>query len=135
MLHFTFTLFNIRVLDLVVKFIILLTIFSLGLNSNVVGLQSLINKGCPILKEVKCPFSQKDFSKTTCHKNSQKKDCPKKNLHRISKNIIEIENYTQLAILIEIPIKKYIRKFQSFDYTLKNDYLGNDPPGLLPLLI
>jgi hypothetical protein len=112
----------------------ILTMFSLGLNSNVVGLQSLVKKGCPYLKEVKCPFSQEDISQTSCPKNSQKKDCPKKNLHRITKNIIEIDHYSQLAVLFKIPVKKYIRKYQSFDYTQKNNYLGNDPPGLIPLL-
>ena len=117
------------------KFILLLTIFSLGLNSNVVGLQSLVKKGCPYLKEVKCPFSQEDISQTSCPKSSQKKGCPKKFVNRIIINKVEVDNNTQLAVLFEIPVKKYIRKYQSFDYTQKNNYLGNDPPGSLPLLI
>lgn len=117
------------------KFIIILTIFSLGLNSNVVGLQSLVKKGCPYLKEVKCPFSQETSSQSTCPKSSQKKDCPKKNLNRITHNKIEVEEFTTWVLFMDNPVKKYIRKFQSFIYIQKNNHLGNDPPVLLPLLI
>lgn len=88
------------------NFLTIITIISIALSSNVIGIKSFAGSGCPIAKEMKCPFTQGTSSKTSCPQKSQEGKCFNKNINRIVNNNIEIIEISFLAFQIELPIKK-----------------------------
>jgi hypothetical protein len=69
------------------RLLIFITIFSLGLNSNIPGFIASEKPGSLAIAVKKCPFSQNESgngSPFSCPKNSKKGDCPKKFINRIT---------------------------------------------------
>ncbi|MBC8256229.1 MAG: hypothetical protein H8E85_02880 [Candidatus Marinimicrobia bacterium] len=120
------------------KLIIFITIFSLGLNSNIPSFQASEKFGSLAFSVKKCPFAQDTSgsgSPFSCPKNSKKGDCPKKFVNRtIPTN--EESFTTTIEFVAYIPPFDQIMdysNYHSFAHCVKPE--KPDPPGNPLLLI
>lgn len=122
------------------RYFIFLTIFSLGFNSNLPGIQDLKKPGCIVMKKRSCPFSKtqgcqskavpfscpKDAKKTTCQKKLLNRDIPKDELKS-----------TKISLDINFGFLLSDKQYQIPNLKIATNLKPEkpDPPGYSPLLI
>lgn len=121
------------------KYLIITTILSLALNSNIPGFQELNNQNCPVLKKTNCPISnsfgcKSDKASTKCPKET-KDTCQKKLLNRdLPKNELKIIDIVLNSSFYFIIIEQN-KHLLNLNITTDLKPEKPDPPGYSPLLI